>query len=102
MIFSSLLYQIFYFRSIDFVSETKVELFSSNADGTLTKIGDVPNDQIVSFRLKLGTNLLLFRDLLKDNYTILKPMNILPFWNQGNIEKIRLIEDNDHETLKSN
>jgi hypothetical protein len=99
-IFSILIYQFIAYRKVEFIATKNTELFESYADGTIEKVGDIPPNTIINFRVKTGIKFFLFRDPAKEEFTSMQPIEIPLLFSSKKIDRVKLIQDDEYEMLK--
>ena len=99
-IFSILIYQFIAYRQVEFIATRNTELYESFADGTIEKVGDIPSNKIIKFRVKIGRKFFLFRDPAKEEFTSIQPIEIPLIFSSKKIDRVKLIQDSEYEILK--
>jgi len=98
--FLVIIYQLLFFRSVEFVAISNMELFESRASGRIDKIGDIPANKIIRLRVHVGEKFFSYKELLQEEYSIIKPVNIDYFWNDKGITRIKLNQNHHYEVLQ--
>lgn len=98
-----LVYQIFYFRLVEFETKDSVVLFLCGNNDVLVKIGHIPSDGNAKFRLRIGKQRLLYQEHGTDKYAIPGEifMFIPPIWSNIKLQQpVILNRINDFEYLR--
>lgn len=97
--FSLLCYQISFFRTVEFVSDTKIELYESNLTGKISKIGDLNPENISNYRVRVGRKYFLYKTPLSKDFTSIEPIMIPFIWDKTKINRIKLTKYENFEIL---
>lgn len=82
----TLSYQLLMYRQLEFISDKKVILYESRGVGESKKIGIVPKDEPIKYRLKIGEKYLYYEVVNNGSIGSLEPFTI-HFYSKGDNKK---------------
>ena len=95
----SLSYQLIFYRQIEFVSNEKIVLYESKKNGQHNKIGDVPKDEPIKYRLNVGVKHVYYEIVKSGKTGSLEPFTIHFIWKEKEQAQKRITIRGNYEKL---